>query len=163
MKLREWYIFMESIFYAFMMCQWLLASNWVDLTPSDTKLQHKSGSAFAQVMACCLTAPSHHLNQCWLLTDLWSSVTFTRERFHRKFQTRGSKAAILNTEFENYTFEITATSPRAQWVNTITYYYVCKLPTVVHIRSEYIMWVLASANMAMSNRQHFQFFTPILL
>ena len=24
------------------------------------------GSTLAQVMACCLTAPSHYLNQCWL-------------------------------------------------------------------------------------------------
>ena len=27
---------------------------------------HRSGSTLAQVMACCLTAPSHYLNQCWL-------------------------------------------------------------------------------------------------
>ena len=27
----------------------------------------KSGSTLAQVMACCLTAPSHYLNQCWLI------------------------------------------------------------------------------------------------
>ena len=27
----------------------------------------RSGSTLAQVMACCLTAPSHHLNLCWLI------------------------------------------------------------------------------------------------
>ena len=37
------------------------------LWPSDTIWQHKSGSTLAQVMACCLTAPSHYLNQCWLI------------------------------------------------------------------------------------------------
>ena len=28
---------------------------------------HKSESTLAQVMACCLMAPSHYLNQCWLI------------------------------------------------------------------------------------------------
>ena len=35
------------------------------LWPRDTIWRHRSGSALAQVMACCLTAPSHYLNQCW--------------------------------------------------------------------------------------------------
>ena len=37
------------------------------LWPSDAIWQHRSGSTLAQVMACCLTAPSHYLNQCWLI------------------------------------------------------------------------------------------------
>ena len=36
------------------------------LRPSDPIWQHRSGSTLAQVMAWCLTAPSQHLNQCWL-------------------------------------------------------------------------------------------------
>ena len=39
------------------------------LWPSDTIWRHKSGSTLAQVMACCLTAPSHYLNQCWLVIN----------------------------------------------------------------------------------------------
>ena len=39
-----------------------LSSVW----PSDTVWRHRSRSKFAQVMACCLTAPSHYLDQCWL-------------------------------------------------------------------------------------------------
>ena len=35
------------------------------LWPSDPIWQPRSGSTLAQVMACCLTAPSHYLNQCW--------------------------------------------------------------------------------------------------
>ena len=35
--------------------------------PNDTIWRHWSGSTLAQVMACCLTAPSHYLNQCWLV------------------------------------------------------------------------------------------------
>ena len=41
--------------------QWLNS-----LWPSDTIWRQKSESTLAQVMACCLTAPSHYLNQCWL-------------------------------------------------------------------------------------------------
>ena len=36
------------------------------LWPSDTIWRRRSRSALVQVMACCLTAPSHYLNQCWL-------------------------------------------------------------------------------------------------
>ena len=34
--------------------------------PSDAIGWHRSGSTLSQLMACCLTAPSHHLNQRWL-------------------------------------------------------------------------------------------------
>ena len=37
------------------------------LRPRDVIWRHRSGSTLAQVMACCLTAPSHYLNQCWLI------------------------------------------------------------------------------------------------
>ena len=35
--------------------------------PSDVIWRHRSESTLAQVVACCLTAPSHYLNQCWLI------------------------------------------------------------------------------------------------
>ena len=39
----------------------------------------RTGSALTQVMACCLTAPSHYLNQCWHIIKgvLWHSSRFT--------------------------------------------------------------------------------------
>ena len=42
---------------------------------SDTLWRHKSGSTLAQVMVCCLMAPSHYLNQCWfIITEVqWCS------------------------------------------------------------------------------------------
>ena len=41
---------------------------WVNLLwPSDATWWHKSESTWAQVMPCCLVAPSHYLNQCWLI------------------------------------------------------------------------------------------------
>ena len=50
--------------------------------PSNTILRKRSGSTLAQVMACCLTTPSHYLNQCRLIMneDLWQSPdgNFTR-------------------------------------------------------------------------------------
>ena len=52
------------------------SSGFNPLLPSDAICQHKSGSTLAQVMACCLMAPSHYLDQCWLvikgtLCSLW--------------------------------------------------------------------------------------------
>ena len=43
---------------------------WVNLLwPSDAISRHRPGSTLAQVMAWCLTAPSHYLNQCWLIVS----------------------------------------------------------------------------------------------
>ena len=53
------------------------------LWPSDTIWRHGIGSTLVQVMACCLTAPSHYLNQCWLIISKvqWHSSdgNFTRD------------------------------------------------------------------------------------
>ena len=43
------------------------SSGFNSLWPSETIWWYRSGSTLAQVMACCLTAPSHYLNQCWLI------------------------------------------------------------------------------------------------
>ena len=41
---------------------------WVNsLWPNDVIWQHWSGSTLAQVIACCLMAPSHYLNHYWLI------------------------------------------------------------------------------------------------
>ena len=49
------------------------------LGSNDTIWQHRFGSALAQVMICGLTAPSHYLNQCWLIISevhwLWGQST----------------------------------------------------------------------------------------
>ena len=44
-------------------------SNINSLWPSDAIWRQKSVSTLAQVMACCLTAPSHYMNQCWFITS----------------------------------------------------------------------------------------------
>ena len=56
----SWSIFIIKIF---CLCNTVFNSPW----PGDAILQHRSGSTLTQVMACCLTAPSHYLNQCWLV------------------------------------------------------------------------------------------------
>ena len=45
------------------------------LWPSDAIWRQGSRSKLVQVMACCLTAPRHYLNQCWLIIRkvLWHS------------------------------------------------------------------------------------------
>ena len=75
-----------------------------------TPWRHRSGSTLVQVLACCLTAPSHYLNQCWLIISevLWHAP-------QRNF-TAIDQVDILYNELENYNFEITATSLRGQWV-----------------------------------------------
>ena len=53
------------------------------LGPSDAIWWQRSGSPLAQVMACSLMAPSHYLNQCWLIISKveWHSSKgkFTRD------------------------------------------------------------------------------------
>ena len=67
----------------------LWSLNW--LWPGDFIYWHRSGSTLVQVMAGCLTAPSHYLNQCWL-------------------------PIIIGV----FTFKITAASFKSQWVDKLS-------------------------------------------
>ena len=51
------------------------ALSFNSLLPSDATWWDRSGSTFTLVMACCLMAPSHYLNQFWLIISkvLWHS------------------------------------------------------------------------------------------
>ena len=61
---------------------------------------YKSGSKLTQIMACYLMAPSHYLNQCWLLIGevLWHS--------HGNIFTVIAQATILYDWFGNFSFKI---------------------------------------------------------
>ena len=50
---------------------WTLNSMW----PGDAIWRHRTWFTLSQVMAWCLMAPSHYLNQCWLIISevLWQS------------------------------------------------------------------------------------------
>ena len=46
---------------------WLILKVWWYISWHSSSWCHKSGPILTQVMACCLTAPSHYLNQSWFL------------------------------------------------------------------------------------------------
>ena len=53
-----------------------ILEDWFNpLGPSDAIWRWWCWSTLVQAMACCLTAPSHYLNQCWLIISkvLWHS------------------------------------------------------------------------------------------
>ena len=70
------------------------------------------GSTLVQVMACCLTAPSHYLNQSW---HIISKVQ--RHSYEVNFTIYNSAINHWNY-LENYLSKISFKSPRGQWVNT---------------------------------------------
>ena len=82
------------------------------LWPSDAIWWHRSGPTLAQVMACCLTAPSHYLNQCWLIISevLWHS--------HKGNSIGNAEVIYHSCQFENFKFKIAVRSPRGQWDNS---------------------------------------------
>ena len=53
--------------------------------PSGAIWQHSYRSTLAQVMACCLMAPSHYLMQCWLIISevLWHSLVGRSQEIHK--------------------------------------------------------------------------------
>ena len=57
---------------------WALGPSSMSLNsfrPSDAIWRHRSRSTLAQVMACCLMAPNHYLNQCWLIISKVTKVS----------------------------------------------------------------------------------------
>ena len=90
---------------------WLLTGIQVNsLRPSDAIWRQWSWTTLAQVMACCLTAPSHYLNQCWLITRgvLW----------HTSESSFAGIAQGIDSgyEFEKDILKNIFKSPRGQWV-----------------------------------------------
>ena len=71
------------------------------------------GSTLAQVMACCLTAPSHCLNHCWLL------ITAIRWYSSESNFTMSALATILYNELENYSVKIILTFTWSRWVKRL--------------------------------------------
>ena len=87
---------------------------WVNsLRPSDAIWRQWSWTTLAQVMACCLTAPSHYLNQCWLIIRgvLW----------HTSESSFAGIAQGIDSgyEFEKDILKNIFKSPRGQWVNGV--------------------------------------------
>ena len=73
---------LKWVFMIWILVQQLGACVIYSLWPIDAIRQHRSGSTLVQLMAWCLMAPSHYLNQCWLIISgvVWHSLetNFTR-------------------------------------------------------------------------------------
>ena len=77
LDVTEWYVIDSSfrLFYSYRLkiCSLPTRPSWSkdrwvnSLWPSDPIWRQRSGSTLAQIMACCLAAPSHYLNQCRLI------------------------------------------------------------------------------------------------
>ena len=82
-------------------------SSW----PGDAIWRHGTRSTLAHVMACCLTAPSHYLNQCWLIICEvpWHSS--------RCIIIRRSEETNQLNKIEYCSFKMASRSPRGHWVN----------------------------------------------
>ena len=108
-------------------------SQFNSLGSSDAIWWQKSGSTLTQVMACCLTAPSHYLNQCWLIISKveWHS---SKGKF-----TRGTSDINPCNYPENEVPKISFKFPRGQWVNSSRLSELIIQPTAV-IRWSKIIW-----------------------
>ena len=80
------------------------------LGPSDAIWRCRSGSTLAHVMACCLTAPSHYLNQCWLI--------ISKVHWHSYEGNLTLDVLAINHYYylENHLSKFSFKSPRGQWV-----------------------------------------------
>ena len=83
-------------------------------------------------MAWCLMAPSHYMNQCLLMISEWRSpeVNFTGN----------TQDIYLWYQFENDWFNITATSPRGQWVNNLVSWRSCDVTIMKFLSSSRYNW-----------------------
>ena len=81
------------------------------LGPNDAIWRQGSGSTLAQVMAYCLTAPSHYLNQCWLI--------IRKVQWYSSEDNFTSNISAINhwNKLENYLYKSPLKTPRGQWVN----------------------------------------------
>ena len=88
---------------------------FIFIMANDIIWQQWSGSKLAQVMAWCLTAPSHYLSQCWLIISavLWHSPKTSFLGSAQDFSSQN--------QFEKYTCRITSTSVRANELTPIVY------------------------------------------
>ena len=83
------------------------------LSPSDAIRSDQPWPSLVQVMACCLMASSHCLNNCWLITN----EAFWRAAKHN-FIIGDARDIHPWYQFKKYYLKITAIFPRGQWVNS---------------------------------------------
>ena len=75
--------------------------------------QHSTGSTLTQVIACCLKAPSHYPDQCWLISKVpWHSSGVIVIRYEDTNQVH---------KIEYYIFKITSRSPKHKCVTVLSF------------------------------------------
>ena len=88
---------------------------------SDAIWWHRSGSTLAQVLARFLRAPSHYLNQCWLIINevQWQhqAITWTSDIYLRALSREVPQPTIIRIPLKINLSKISFKSPRSQWVN----------------------------------------------
>ena len=89
--------------------------------PSPAYMRQETGSALVQVMACRLTAPSHYLNQYWLIVN-WTLMNKFQWYFNRH-----SIIFIDENAFKNVVCDFSAKLSRGRWVKLHMY---CDPPAV---------------------------------
>ena len=82
------------------------------LWPSDAIWRDRSMSTLAHVMAWCLMAPSHYMNQCWLII---SQVCYS----HKSNFIGIAQDVDLGNKLVNCIFLIIFPSARGQWVSSL--------------------------------------------
>ena len=106
------------------MMDWDSPWSFNSLRPSDAIWRQWSWTTLAQVMACCLTAPSHYLNQCWLIIRgvLW----------HTSESSFAGIAQGIDSgyEFEKDILKNIFKSPRGQWVKRV---YLVYQGLIIHL------------------------------
>ena len=85
----------------FILQQWYqmnIITRFNSLRPGDAIWRHRSGLTLTQVMACCLTAPSHYLDQFWFLSNGFCDIhlrTISKEMLMTLIRHMCSEIALL--------------------------------------------------------------------
>ena len=106
-KINTWFRF------AVLCCDYIMVLN--SLWPSEAIWWQRSGSTLAQVMACCLTAPSHYPNQCWLIRMI--IISKVPWKISEGIIITRSEDTSQQNKISSCIFKIASRSPRDQWVN----------------------------------------------
>ena len=85
--------------------------------PSAAYMRRWIKSVLVQIMACRLSAPSHYLNQCWVIVN-WT----LGNKFQWNFN-QNTKLFIHENASENVVCEMAVILSRGKWVKVITHPY----------------------------------------
>ena len=115
-------IWILSIMFCFIWSYWIIyflacleVSCLNSLGPSHAIWRQRSGSTFAQVMACCLMTSRHYLNQCWLIID---NVEWHSSKASSQEITQPSITEIIwIIKYLKISFKF----PRGQWVKSLSH------------------------------------------